>query len=284
MAWNIENRTVLITGGNSGIGKATAGALARQGADVFITARNPEVGRAVADELSHSDGRTVRSMQLDLSDSDSTQAFATRFLNETGDLAVLINNAGVMLGRRATSGDGHEMTFRVNHLGHFELTCLLADRLRASAPARVITVASSAHYSADQIEREPPPGRYRGFRTYSRSKLANVVFAKELARRLEGTGVRSYAVHPGLVSTRLAQDGDSRVPGILWKLYSRRMLTSEEGAATTVYAATDPGLDDRSGAYLSEGRIRTESDLARDESLAEQLWVFSERAVGCRLP
>jgi NAD(P)-dependent dehydrogenase (short-subunit alcohol dehydrogenase family) len=284
MAWNIENRTVLITGGNSGIGKATAGSLSRQGADVFITARNPEVGRAVADELSHSDGRTVRSMQLDLSDSDSTQAFATRFLNETGDLAVLINNAGVMLGRRATSGDGLEMTFRVNHLGHFELTCLLADRLRASAPARVITVASSAHYSADQIELEPTPGRYRGFRTYSRSKLANVLFAKELARRLEGTGVRSYAVHPGLVSTRLAQDGDSRVPGILWKLYSRRMLTSEEGAATSVYAATDPGLDDRSGAYLSEGRIRTESDLARDESLAEQLWVFSERAVGCRLP
>jgi NAD(P)-dependent dehydrogenase (short-subunit alcohol dehydrogenase family) len=148
----------------------------------------------------------------------------------------------------------------------------------------VITVASSAHYSADQIELEPPPGRYRGFRTYSRSKLANVLFAKELARRLEEAGVRSYAVHPGLVSTRLAQDGDSRVPGFLWKLYSRRMLTPEEGAATTVYAATDPGLDDRSGAYLSEERTRTESDLARDESLAEQLWIFSERAVGCRLP
>lgn len=284
MAWSIENRTVLITGGTSGIGKATAGALAGQGADVFITARNPEVGKAVADELSHSDGRAVRSMQLDLSDSASTQSFATRFLDETGGLAVLINNAGVMLGRRATSGDGHEMTFRVNHLGHFELTCLLTDRLRASAPARVITVASSAHYSADQIELEPPPGRYRGFRTYSRSKLANVLFAKELARRLEETGVRSYAVHPGLVSTRLAQDGDSRVPGILWKLYSRRMLTPEEGAATTVYTATDPGLDDRSGAYLSDERIRTESDMARDESLAEQLWAFSEQAVGCRLP
>lgn len=284
MAWSIDGRRVLITGGNSGIGRATAAALAELGAEVVITSRDPEVGRAIAGDLTAATGGRVRSMQLDLSDSRSTSSFAEQFLTETEDLAVLINNAGVFLGRRSLSSDGHELTFRVNHLGHFQLTCLVADRLRASAPARVITLTSSAHYSADRIDLEPPTGRYRGFRTYSRSKLANVLFAGELARRMEGTGVRSYAVHPGLVSTRLAQDGDSRLPGMLWKLYSRRMLTPEEGAATTVYAATAPTLDDHSGAFLSDERIRTPSDLAGDDALAERLWVFSEEAVGCSLP
>ena len=284
MAWNIEGRTVLITGGNSGIGKETARALAARGADVVLTARNPEVGRSVAAELGSAGGGSVRAMQLDLADAVSTASFAGRFLDETGDLGVLINNAGVMLGSRATSPDGHEMTFLVNHLGHFQLTCLLGERLTASAPARVITVASSAHYRADDIELEAPPGRFRGFRTYSRSKLANVLFAKELARRLDGTGVRSYAVHPGLVSTRLAQDGDSRVSGMLWKLLSPRMLTPAEGAATTVYAVTDPALNDHTGAYLSDERIRTPSDRSRDEALAQRLWAFSEEATGCALP
>ena len=283
MAWNIDGRTVLITGGNSGIGKATAAALAEHGADVVLTSRHRDVGLAVAAEISDAGNGTVRAMQLDLSDSESTKSFAEQFLAETGDLGVLVNNAGVMLGSSATSADGHEMTFRVNHLGHFHLTCLLGERLGASAPARVITLASSAHYSADQIELEPPPGRYRGFRTYSRSKLANVLFAKELARRVEGTGLRSYAVHPGLVSTRLAQDGDSRISGFLWKLFSPRMLTAEQGAATTVYAATDPTLDDHSGAYLTDERIRAPSDLASDEALATRLWEFSEKVTGCRL-
>lgn len=284
MAWNIDGRTVLITGGNSGIGKATAAALTEHGADVVLTSRHRDVGLAVAAEISDAGNGTVRAMQLDLSDSESTKSFAEQFLAETGDLGVLVNNAGVILGSSAASADGHEMTFRVNHLGHFQLTCLLGERLGASAPARVITLASSAHYSADQIELEPPPGRYRGFRTYSRSKLANVLFAQELARRVEGTGLRSYAVHPGLVSTRLAQDGDSRISGFLWKLFSPRMLTAEQGAATTVYAATDPTLDDHSGAYLSDERIRAPSDLASDEALARRLWEFSERATGCRLP
>lgn len=284
MAWNIEGRTVLITGGNSGIGKATATALAAQGADIVLTARDQEVGQAVAAELGNTGVGTVRSMQLDLADAASTTSFARRFLDENDDLGVLINNAGVMLGTRATSPDGHEMTFRVNHLGHFQLTCLLGGRLTASAPARVITLASSAHFRAEDIELEPPPGRYRGFRTYSRSKLANVLFAKELARRLDGTGVRSYAVHPGLVSTRLAQDGDSRLSGILWKLFSPRMLTPEQGTATTVYAATDPALDEHSGAYLSDERVTTPSDPARGEGLALQLWAFSEEATGCNLP
>ncbi len=284
MTWTIKDRTVLITGGNSGIGRATAVALAGHGADVVFTARDAAVGRAVADELTTRSGRSVRSMTLDLSDSVSTRAFVERFLAENEGLSVLINNAGVMLGSRATSADGYEMTFRVNHLGHFHLTCLLRDRLVRSSPSRVITLASSAHYSANTIELELVSGRYRGFRTYSRSKLANVLFARELARRLDGTGVRSYGVHPGVVSTRIAQDGESRLPGIVWKLLSRRMLTPEQGATTTVYAATDPELDDQNGAYLSDGKITRPSDLARNAQLAAELWAFSEQAVGCTFP
>lgn len=284
MSWQITGRTVLITGGNSGIGAAAAAALADLDADVVITSREPDAGAAVADELTTATGRTVRSMTLDLSEASSTATFAERFLAETSDLGVLINNAGVMLGSRAIAQDGHEMTFRVNHLGHFHLTCLLWERLVASAPARVVTVASSAHYSARTVELQPESGIYRGFRTYSRSKLANVLFAKELARRAHGTGISSYAAHPGLVSTRLAQDGDSRIPGTIWKLLSRRMLTPDQGAATTVYGATDPALDDRSGAYLSEGKITEPSDLAGNKELAEQLWAYSERAFDCRFP
>ncbi len=220
-------------------------------------------------------------MTLDLSDSSSTQDFAEQFLAATGDLALLVNNAGVMLGRRVMSRDGFEMTFRVNHLGHFHLTCLLRDRLVDSAPARVITVASAAHYSADRVELEPPGGLYRGFRTYARSKLANVLFSAELARRLAGTGVSSFSLHPGVVATRIAQDGDTMLAGIAWKLMSYRMLTPAQGAATTLYAATEPRLEHHSGAYLSSSQVADPSALSKDEELASRLWTLSEAAVGC---
>ena len=282
MTWNIEGRTGLVTGGNSGIGRASAAVMAARGANTVITTRDSSVGARVAEELTASVGRRVRSMTLDLSDPSSTNDFAKQFLASTSDLAVLVNNAGVMLGRRAMSVDGFEMTFRVNHLGHFHLTCLLRDRLRASAPARVVTVASAAHYSADRVELEPAGGPYRGFRTYARSKLANVLFGGELARRLAGTGVSSFSLHPGVVATRIAQDGDTVLAGIAWKLMSYRMLTPEQGAATTVYAATDPQLEEHTGSYLSGSQVADPSALAKDETLASRLWDLSEEAVGCR--
>ncbi len=282
MTWNIEGRTVLVTGGNSGIGRASAAAMAARGANAVITTRDSSVGARVAEELTASVGRSVRSMTLDLSDPSSTNDFAAQFLGSTSDLALLVNNAGVMLGRRTMSVDGFEMTFRVNHLGHFHLTCLLRDRLVDSAPARVITVASAAHYSADRVELDPAGGLYRGFRTYARSKLANVLFGGELGRRLAGTGVSSFSLDPGVVATRIAQDGDTMFAGLAWKLMSYRMLTPEQGAATTVYAATDPQLEEHTGAYLSESRIADPSALARDAALASRLWDLSEEAVGCR--
>jgi NAD(P)-dependent dehydrogenase (short-subunit alcohol dehydrogenase family) len=282
MTWNIEGRTVLVTGGNSGIGRASAAAMAARGANAVITTRDSSVGARVAEELTASVGRSVRSMTLDLSDPSSTNDFAAQFLGSTSDLALLVNNAGVMLGRRTMSVDGFEMTFRVNHLGHFHLTCLLRDRLVDSAPARVITVASAAHYSADRIELDPAGGLYRGFRTYARSKLANVLFGGELGRRLAGTGVSSFSLDPGVVATRIAQDGDTTFAGIAWKLMSYRMLTPEQGAATTLYAATDPQLEEHTGAYLSDSQIADPSALARDAALASRLWDLSEEAVGCR--
>ena len=282
MSWNIEGRTVLITGGNSGIGRASAAELARRGADVVITSRDAQAGTSVAEQLAADTGGTVRSMTLDLADASSTTGFAAAFLESTDDLGVLINNAGVMLGRRSLSHDGHEMTLRINHLGHFHLTCLLRDRLTASAPARVVTVASGAHHQATKLDLEPTSGVYRGYRSYARSKLANVLFAAELARRLDGTGVSSYSLHPGVVATRIAQDGDSLLAGIAWKLMSYRMLTPEQGAETTVYAATDPTLVEHNGAYLSSARVARPSELANDAALAQELWEFSEDAVGCR--
>ena len=256
--------------------------MAERGADVVITARDPAVGAKVAQELTARAGRTVRAMTLDLSDPSSTQAFAEQFLATTADLGVLINNAGVMLGRKAISTDGFEMTIRVNHLGHFHLTCLLRNHLVKSEPARVITVASAAHYSADRVELEPAGGLYRGFRTYARSKLANVLFGAELARRLAGTGVTSFSLHPGVVATRIAQDGDTMLAGLAWKLMSHRMLTPVQGAATTVYAATDPRLEQHDGSYLSSSQVTDPSALARDEELAARLWTLSEAAGGCR--
>lgn len=282
MAWNIEGRTVLITGGNSGIGKASAAALSARGADVVITSRNPSAGAAVAHELSERTGGRVRTMTLDLANASATAAFAAEFVESTDDVGVLINNAGVMLGRRSLTADGHEMTFRINHLGHFHLTCLLRDGLVGSAPSRVITVASGAHHQAKGIELQPAPGPYRGYRTYARSKLANVLFAAELARRTEGTGVSSFSLHPGVVATRIAQDGDTLLAGMAWKLMSYRMLTPEQGAETTVYAATDPALDEHSGAYLSSARVARPSTLAEDQTLAQDLWALSEEATGCR--
>ncbi len=272
---------MVVTGGNSGIGKATAAALAGHGADVVITSRNLDAGAEAAEEIGAATGRSVRSMTIDLADGDSTRAFADRLLADHDDLAVLVNNAGILMGKKVESADGFESTFRVNHLGHFHLTCLLRERLAASSPSRVITVASAAHYQATGLDLEASTRRYRSFQTYARSKLANVLFARELADRLDGTGVTSFSVHPGVVGTNLARN--SIIANTLWKLGSRWTLTPEQGAITTVYAATDPGIDAHTGAYLSEQRITRPSGLALDNALATRLWEFSETAVGCQV-
>jgi NAD(P)-dependent dehydrogenase (short-subunit alcohol dehydrogenase family) len=285
--WTVKGRTVLITGGNSGIGKATATALARHGANVVITSRDEGAGERAAADIAEQAGTSVEVLPLDLASFASIRSCAAAVSARFEDLAVLIDNAGVFIGRRRLTAEGFEMTFGVNHLGHFLLTCLLFDRLQASAPSRIITVSSGAHHRAaaglDMGDLNVDRRRYRAVRAYSDSKLANVLFTRELARRLDGTGVTAYVLHPGVVATRMAQDGDTRVAGYFWKLAKPFQISPTAGATTSVYLATEPEIESHSGDYFSESRPAPVSRAAGDDATARRLWELSEAMTGCRL-
>ena len=209
----MDGRTVLITGGNTGLGLETAVALAREGAPVVITSRDAQKGEVAQAEIRERSGSdAVEVVELDLASLASVREFAPRFAESHDHLDVLVNNAGVMLGSRRETVDGYEMTFQVNHLGPFLLTNLLRDLLVAGDEARVVNVASAAHSSArrgldfDDLQAK---GRYRGFSVYGKSKLANILFTRELARRWNDTGITANAVHPGFVASRFGRDGDN---------------------------------------------------------------------------
>jgi NAD(P)-dependent dehydrogenase (short-subunit alcohol dehydrogenase family) len=282
VTWSIEHRTVVITGGNSGIGLATATELSRRGADVVLTARDPGRGRAAADQIEAETHRTVTPMVLDLSSFASIRSFADE-LATRGRTDVLINNAGVYVSSRRITADRHEWTMGVNHLGPFLLTCLLASD-PATLPHRIVNVASEMHRNTkhDPGFSELESGsRYRGTQAYARSKLANILFTGELARRLDDTGSSTFAVHPGVVATRIAQDGDSRLGSLLWKASSRWMRTPEEGAATSIYLATESGIERYSGDYFSDERVVEPSAAGLDHDAAARLWERSAADTGC---
>ena len=266
-------RTVVVTGANTGIGLATAKALAGQGWRVWVTARSEAKGAAAVASIQAATGNdAVFLLLLDLSDLGSVRDAATSFLEPYEPLHVLINNAGVG-GARGVTKQGFEMTFGVNHLGHFLLTQLLLDRLRDSAPARVVTVASDAHYNARGVDFEAlrrPARGITGLGEYAVSKLCNVLFAQELARRTAGTGVHSYALHPGVV----ASDIWRRVPWPVRPLLTRRMLTVEQGAQTSLYCATSPEVAADSGRFYDKCAPREPSPAATPE-LAGALWTQS---------
>jgi retinol dehydrogenase-12 len=269
-----EGRTFLVTGANTGIGRATASALARQGGRVYIVSRSREKGEeAVAGIKASTGNEAVWFLPLDLGDLDSVRTCASAFLATGEPLHVLVNNAGVA-GRRGLTRQGFELMFGVNHLGHFALTNALLGCLTASAPARVVTVASDAHYSARGIDFEAvrrPARGITGLHEYAVSKLCNVLFSQELARRTAGTGVTSYALHPGVV----ASDIWRRVPWPVRPLMTRRMLTVEEGAATSLYCATSPDVAQDSGKFYDKCAERAPSRVATPE-LAATLWKHSE--------
>jgi retinol dehydrogenase-12 len=282
-----SGRTFLVTGGNTGIGRATATALARDGGRVYIACRSQELGEAavarikaeagVAGAASGAGGDPVRLLPLDLASLASVQSCAAAFLALGEPLHVLVNNAGVG-GQRGLTADGFELHFGVNHLGHFALTMLLLDRLKASGPARIVNVSSEAHYGApgidfDALKRRTPS--FTGQREYAVSKLCNVLFTQELARRLQGAGVTSYALHPGVV----ASDIWRRVPWPARSLIKRRMLTTGQGAVTSVYCATSPEVAAESGLFYDKCRVREPSQVATPE-LAELLWKYSAEWTG----
>ena len=281
---SMHGRTVVITGANSGVGQATAVALARAGADTVITARHEGRGRqAVADIRRDSGSDRVDLVVFDLADLASVRRGADQILDRCGRIDVLVNNAGLVLSERTETVDGFEATFGINHLGPFLLTQLLTERLVASAPARVVSVASTAHQGARRgldFDDLQSTRHYRGMRAYSRSKLANILFTGELARRLSGTGVTANSLHPGTVASGFARDHDAK--GFLAfgvKIIKPFILTPEKGARTSVYLASSPEVADVTGQYFVKCRARTPSPAARDQAAGALLWSVSEELV-----
>jgi retinol dehydrogenase-12 len=267
-------RTVVVTGANTGIGLDTASAQARHRRRVWVKARSEGKGAAAVASVKAATGNdAVFLLPLDLADLASVRTCADAFLARGEALHVLINNAGVG-GRRGLTKQGFELMFGVNHLGHFLLTELLLERLTSSGPARVVTVASDAHYNARGVDFEAvrrPARGITGLGEYAVSKLCNVLFSQELARRTEGTGVHAYALHPGVV----ASDIWRRVPWPVRPLVTRRMLTVDQGAQTSLYCATSPSVAGDSGRFYDKCALREASEVATPE-LGRALWERSE--------
>ena len=279
----MQGRTVLVTGANTGLGLETAAALAMKGSRVVLTARDPAKGKSAVEEIRrrHPDA-AVAAMELDLACLADVRSFAADFLERFPQLHVLVNNAGVWLGRRSTTVDGFETAFQVNHLGPFLLTNLLLDRLKGSAPARVVNVASEAHRASrldfDDLQSERG---YRGMRAYFRTKLCNILFTRELARRLLGTGVTANSLHPGTVRTRLTRDGDTHGLLAIGASISAPFLRSPaKGAETTVYLSSSPDVQDHTGEYWVKRHQRRPSRAALDDDAARRLWDVSAQLVG----
>ena len=283
---DMQGKTVVVTGGNSGIGFETAAALAAMGARVVVTARNADKGRgavaAIAQRLG-GDAR-VQLVVFDLADLSSVRRGATELLEQAPRLDVLVNNAGLVLTQRAETVDGYEATLATNHLGPFLLTNLLVDRIRASAPSRIVNVASTAHsvarggISFDDLQSVQ---HYRPMRVYGQSKLANMLFTLELARRLEGSGVTANSLHPGTVRTGYGGDGDAR--GLLAfgiKIGSPFFLSPAKGARTSVYLASSPDVAGVSGEYFVKCKPKRPKPWAQDADAAQRLWQVSEQLVG----
>ena len=271
----LENLVALVTGANAGIGRTTAIELARRGARVFLAGRSEAKMRPVIDEIAGaSPGASPEFLSLDLGDLDSVRRCAADFLRRDLPLGLLVNNAGVA-GQRGLTLSGFELAFGINHVGHFLLTNLLLDRLKRSAPARVVTVASRAHYRAKKLDFEAVRRSTRsisGLDEYGVSKLANVLFSAELARRLQGCGVTTYALHPGVVASEIWR----RIPPPFGSIIKLFMLSVEDGAKTTLYCATAAQAAAESGLYYDACQTKRPSKLARDEALAGELWRRSE--------
>ncbi|XP_035745686.1 retinol dehydrogenase 12, partial [Egretta garzetta] len=279
-AAKLEGKVAIITGANTGIGKETARDLARRGARVIVACRDIAKAEAAASEIRAETGnQQVIVKKLDLADTKSIREFAEKFLAEEKELHILINNAGVMLCPYSKTADGFEMHLGVNHLGHFLLTFLLLERLKQSAPARIVNVSSLAHHGG-QIRFHDLHGErsYNRGLAYCHSKLANVLFTRELARRLQGTKVTANVLHPGSVYSELVRH--SFVMTWLWKIFSFFLKTPQEGAQTSVYCAVAEELDSVTGQYFSDCQPAYVSPRGRDDETAKKLWSVSCELLG----
>ena len=287
MAQNTETdmtgRTVVLTGGTSGIGRATALRLAQLGATVALTGRDPVRTRDTAAEISSATGAEVRPFTGDLSSQAEVRRLATDLLDSLPHIDVLVNNAGGYWNSRHVTVDGLERTFAVNHLAPFLLTALLLPRLLTSADGRVVTVASNAQ-ALGRMDFDDLQGHrgYSGARAYNQSKLATVLFTYELARRLNGTTVTANALHPGVVRTAFGAEDPGRAQRILVPMARRFMMTPAQGAETSVMLASSPHVRGTRGRFFVRGTEKRSARRTYDETAAARLWRASEALVAVR--
>ena len=277
-------KTALITGGTSGIGKAAAVALAAMGADVVVVGRNRERGEAAVGEIkSQSHSESVELMLADLSAQDEVRGLAETFMERYERLDVLANNAGLVQSKRTETADGIETTLAINHLAPFLLTNLLLDRLKQSAPSRVITVSSEAQRWGDMdFDDLQSTQKYRGFPVYGMTKLANIMFTYELAERLKGTFVTANCLHPGAVGTNFGKNNAGPMT-LFFRAAKPFMRTPEQGADTLIWLASSPDVEGVSGKYFSDRKEIEAKKIAYDPAARRKLWEISEDLTGLKV-
>jgi NAD(P)-dependent dehydrogenase (short-subunit alcohol dehydrogenase family) len=277
----MDGKICLVTGGTAGIGLVTARGLTERGARVIVVGRDRRRGEAAVAALAEGrPGAAVEFVAADLSDQGEIHRLAGDVHARVPRLDVLVNNAGAMFGRRLTSADGIEMTFALNHLAYFLLTHELLPMLRAAPAARIVNVASRAHRGVnlhfDDLQHER---RYNGWTAYKRSKLANLLFTYELARRLEGTGVTANALHPGFCATDIGV-ANGLLAGIVWRTVALAAITPEQGARTSIHLASAPEVGGISGHYFVKSRPDRSSAASCDREAASRLWEISAELTG----
>jgi NAD(P)-dependent dehydrogenase (short-subunit alcohol dehydrogenase family) len=279
----MQGKVVLITGANQGIGKASAIALGKLGARLVLVCRNAEKGREAVADIRREGAQDVELLVADMGSQSDVRRVAGEFRTKYERLDVLLNNAGVLVPTRRSTVDGIEETFAVNHLGYFLLTHLLLDVLKASAPSRIVNVSSEAHRRGrmrwDDIEFKASP--YSAFAAYGQSKLANILFTRELARRLEGTKVTANCLHPGVIATGFGHTYRGVLSAAMM-LVRPFLITPEKGARTSVFLASSPEVEGVTGKYFDKCKEKRPSAAALDEGAPERLWAISEEMTGLR--
>ncbi len=279
----MKGKTVVITGGTSGIGEVAAEELARRGARIVLVARSPERADATMARLASANRDAHHTVHFaDLSHIADMKRVAAEIAAAEPRIDVLINNAGAMFAKRESTSDGLEMTFAVNHMAYFVITMGLLDRLKATPGARIVSTASDAHKAGrldfDNLQAQKS---YSGFRIYGTSKLCNILFTRELARRLQGTGVTAVCLHPGFVATRFADNNDSLVLGTLFGFIKRiAAISPEKGAKTIIHLASSPDVEGKGGTYWYKCAPIAPTAAAQSDADARRLWEISERIAG----
>ena len=275
---SLTGKQIVVTGGTDGIGKVTARELARKGATVTIVGRNAAKGDSVIRELRGLTGnQAIHFVQADLSLRKGVNAAASQLKERMGQIDVLVNNAGAMFQTRGVTADGIEQTLALNHLGYFSLTAMVMDLLRAAGEARIVSVASAAHVGAKlDLQDLQNEKTYSGWRAYGQSKLANIYFTYELARRLEGTKITANCLHPGFVASAFGNNNGGLMRMLFGLAKNLAAISEDDGARTSIHLASSPEVADVSGKYFDKSRVVSSSPVSYDTDIAKHLWERTE--------